>query len=147
MSAYQFTADGAVPEKRDRWEAMKRGFRGRCPHCGQGKLFQKFLKPVQRCAICGEEFHHHRADDLPAYIVIFLVGHLVVAGLMSAEQHAEWPIVVHAILWPALTVILSLLLIQPVKGAIVGLQWAMRMHGFAGRSEEEEPHQTGRVDP
>ena len=66
MSAYEFTADGAVPEKRDRWEAMKRGFRGRCPHCGQGKLFQKFLKTAERCDICGEEFHHHRADDLPA---------------------------------------------------------------------------------
>lgn len=143
MSAYEFTADGAAPEKRDRWEAMKRGFRGRCPHCGQGKLFQKFLKTVDHCAICGEEFHHHRADDLPAYIVIFFVGHLVVAGLMSAEQHSEWPIVVHAILWPALTVILSLALLQPVKGAIVGLQWAMRMHGFAGKNHDENSHETG----
>jgi uncharacterized protein (DUF983 family) len=122
---------------------MKRGFRGRCPHCGQGKLFQKYLKTVDRCAICGEEFHHHRADDLPAYVVIFLVGHLVVAGLMSAEQHSEWPIVVHAILWPALTVVLSLALIQPVKGAIVGLQWAMRMHGFGGKAHEENAHETG----
>ena len=65
-------------------------------------------------------------------------------GLMSAEQHAEWPIVVHAILWPALTVILSLLLIQPIKGAIVGLQWAMRMHGFAGKDDDENSHETGK---
>ena len=146
MSAYQFTADGAVPEKRDRWEAMKRGFRGRCPHCGQGKLFQKFLKPVERCAICGEEFHHHRADDLPAYIVIFLVGHVVIAGLMAVEEHSEWPIAVHAVLWPALTLFLALVLIQPVKGAIVGLQWAMRMHGFAGKDHDAHTQETGKPE-
>jgi uncharacterized protein (DUF983 family) len=120
--------DGAT---RDTLLAVRRGALGRCPHCGQGRLFSRFLKVVPACACCGAPFHHHRADDLPAYAVIIIVGHIVVGGLVSSETHWEWPIWVHAALWPTLTVVLSLALIQPIKGAIVGLQWALRMHGFS----------------
>lgn len=112
--------------------AIGRGLRGRCPHCGEGRLFKGFLKPVDTCASCGEAIHHHRADDLPPYIVITIVGHVVGGGLLLAERHADWSIGLHMAIWPALTVILSLLLIQPVKGGVIGLQWAMRMHGFGG---------------
>ena len=57
---------------------MKRGFRCRCPRCGEGRLFRAFLKADNNCAICGLDFTPHRADDLPAYLVIVIVGHLVV---------------------------------------------------------------------
>jgi hypothetical protein len=57
---------------------MKRGFRGRCPRCGEGKLFRAFLKVDNHCSVCGLDFTPHRADDLPAYLVIVIVGHLVV---------------------------------------------------------------------
>jgi uncharacterized protein (DUF983 family) len=112
--------------------AMKRGIAGKCPHCGEGKLFPRFLKVADRCHQCGEEFHHHRADDLPAYLAIFIVGHVVVGGMVSAETYGEWPLWWHIALWPTLTVVLSLALIQPLKGAVVALQWAHRMHGFGG---------------
>ncbi|HET7412499.1 MAG TPA: DUF983 domain-containing protein, partial [Pararhizobium sp.] len=59
--------DQARPEPRSILDAMKHGFRNRCPHCGEGRLFCAFLKPVDACAACGEEMYHHRADDLPAY--------------------------------------------------------------------------------
>jgi hypothetical protein len=64
---------GAV-EKRDLWSSLKRGFRGRCPRCGKGKLFRGFLKVDNRCSMCGLDFTPHRADDLPAYLVIVIVG-------------------------------------------------------------------------
>ncbi len=57
----------------------------RCPHCGKGKLFRGFLKGVDRCDRCGEEYSHHRADDLPPYLTVFIVGHIVVALFMGAE--------------------------------------------------------------
>ena len=60
---------GAV-EKRDLWSSLKRGFRGRCPRCGEGRLFRAFLKVADRCSVCGLDFTPHRADDLPAYLVI-----------------------------------------------------------------------------
>lgn len=115
---------------RDVKRAMWRGFLGRCPHCGEGKLFGRFLKVAPACARCGEDFHHHRADDFPAYLVIVIVGHIVIGGLVLAETEANWPLWIHIALWPTLALVLSIGLIQPVKGAIVGLQWALRMHGF-----------------
>jgi uncharacterized protein (DUF983 family) len=67
---------------------------------------------------------------LPAYVVLFIVGHIIVGLLMAVESHSNWPIWLHIVLWPMLTVFFSLLLLQPIKGTIVGLQWALRMHGF-----------------
>jgi uncharacterized protein (DUF983 family) len=111
-------------------QAMLRGFLGRCPCCGKGKMFRAFLKVADRCPDCGEELHHHRADDFPAYLVIVIVGHIVVPLVYSVETNFRPPEWVHLALWLPLTLGLALALIQPVKGAVVGLQWAMGMHGF-----------------
>ena len=67
------------------WNAMWNGVRGKCPKCGQGKLFSSFLKIVPACEHCGEEMHHHRADDFPAYIVVVIVGHVILGGFMAFE--------------------------------------------------------------
>ncbi len=116
---------------RQLWRAMGRGFMGRCPHCGEGKLFGKFLKVRHHCESCGEEFHYHRADDLPAYLSIIIVGHVVVGGMMhmAMVDDAVSPLMYLATLIP-LTIVMSLGLLQPIKGAVVGLQWANYMHGF-----------------
>src|SRR4051812_48770719 len=107
--------------------AMKRGFLCRCPACDKGRLFGRFLKVVDHCEACDTEFHHHRADDLPPYLVIFIVGHLIGYGILMTETRMEMPLWAHLAIWPLLTVILSLLLLQPVKGAVVGLQYALGM--------------------
>ena len=115
---------------RDSWPAMLRGWRGRCPNCGEGRMFRAFLKVADHCPACGEALHHQRADDAPAYFVILIVGHIVVPIVLAVETvyaPAYW---VHAVLWLPLTLGLSLAILQPIKGALVGLQWAMRMHGF-----------------
>lgn len=117
-------------------QAMWRGFKLRCPHCGEGRLFAGFLRSVDRCDRCGEAFHHHRADDLPPYLTIFIVGHVVVAAFMAVQHVGELPLWGHITLWCGVTVALSLALLKPLKGATIGLQWAMRMHGFSGRTEE-----------
>ena len=43
----------------------------------------------QQCEHCGEEIHHHRADDLPAYLVVVIVGHVVVGGFMGVEATSD----------------------------------------------------------
>ena len=121
-------------------EALKRGFLGRCPNCGKGKLFRASLKTADECPECGEEFHHHRADDLPAYLVIFIVGHIVVGAFMGMEALTDWPGWVHLAIWVPVTLVMSLALIGPVKGAIVGLQWAYYMHGFGDEDDQTETH-------
>jgi uncharacterized protein (DUF983 family) len=125
--------------------AMKRGFLGRCPACAKGRLFGRFLKVVDHCEACGTEFHHHRADDLPPYIVIFIVGHLVGYGILMTETKLEMPMWVHLATWPALTLFLCLALLQPVKGAVVGLQYALGMHGFgAARTKKNADEDNAR---
>jgi uncharacterized protein (DUF983 family) len=100
-------------------------------------MFWRYLKVADACPHCGEELHHHRADDAPAYFTIVIVGHIVV-GLVLAVEIAYRPALwVHAALWLPLTVILTLVLLPMVKGALVGLQWALRMHGFDPNSTEE----------
>jgi len=123
--------------------AMARGLRGRCPACGRGRLFRTFLKVADACDVCGTAFHHHRADDLPPYIVILLVGHVVGYGIFQSETRFMVPLWLHLAVWPALTLVLCMALLQPAKGAVVGLQFALGMHGFgeaqsASRASEPE---------
>src|SRR6266702_8881970 len=125
-----WTRDSASGEKRDVWTALKRGLRGRCPRCGQGKLFSAFLKVADHCSVCGLDFTPHRADDLPAYLVIVIVGHIVVPLALSIETNYAPPGWLQLAIDLPLTLVASLALLQPDKRAVVGLQWALRMHGF-----------------
>ena len=117
-------------QQRNVWQAMGRGLRGRCPRCGEGKLFRAFLKTADHCTHCGQDFTGHRADDLPAYLVIVIVGHIVVPIALSVETNFAPPVLLQLAIYLPITLLFSLLLLQPVKGAVVGLQWAFRMHGF-----------------
>ena len=118
-------------------QAMARGACLRCPACGQGWLFRSYLKVADSCPACGEELHHHRADDAPPYFTILIVGHVLIGGVLAVEQAyapAEW---VQAAIWLPLGLVLSLTLLPIAKGALVGLQWALRMHGFGGTVRQE----------
>lgn len=117
-------------------QTLFRGARCKCPSCGKGQLFRSYLKVADDCTICGEELHHHRADDLPAYVVMSIVGHIVVAALLWVEVRYAPSYLVHAALWGPLTLALTLGLLPPVKGAIVALQWKLGMHGFGKPIEE-----------
>ena len=130
-----WTQETGLKEKRDVWQALKRGFRGRCPNCGEGKLFRAFLKVDNACSVCGLDFTPHRADDLPAYLVIVIVGHIVVPMALMIETNYSPPVALQLAIYLPLTFVASLALLQPVKGAVVGIQWALRMHGF----DEENP--------
>ena len=104
--------------------------RGRCPACGQGPLFRRFLKPVDQCAHCGQNWQGHQADDFPAYLVILLLGHLIVPLVVEVNLLFNVPVTVQMLVWPTLTAALALLMIQPAKGAVIAFQWSRRMHGF-----------------
>lgn len=116
-----------------------RGLKMRCPACGEGRAFGRFLKVRDACEACGQPLHHHRADDLPPYVTIFIVAHVVGYGVLVSELSWEWPLAWHLAVWPALTLALALALMQPIKGAVVGLQYALGMHGFGiGTRDEDE---------
>lgn len=118
--------------KREILPAILRGARGRCPRCGVGRLFSGFLKIADRCDHCGEELFHQRADDAPAYLTILVTGHIMVPVVLGVEEFFEPAIWVHLLLWMPLIPATCLSLLRPIKGGVVGLQWAAQMHGFGG---------------
>jgi uncharacterized protein (DUF983 family) len=133
---------GRAPDRRLAL-SIKRGLLCRCPHCGEGRLFRAFLKPVDHCAVCGEDYTHQRADDLPAYLVIVVVGHVLMTGYMLTDMVWRVSPWVHMAIWVPLAVIAALITIQPIKGGVIGLQWANRMHGFGGAGDESNPGRGG----
>ncbi|WP_095011393.1 DUF983 domain-containing protein [Tsuneonella mangrovi] len=112
------------------WQAAKRGVRCRCPRCGGGELFGKWLKPVERCRTCGQDWTHARADDVPAYISILLTGHLLAPLIIFLFADLDLS------LWAAAAIIFPLATgmviggLQPIKGAVIALQWWLGMFGF-----------------
>lgn len=120
------------------WPAMVNGMKCRCPACGEGKLYTGYLKIADECPSCGEELHHHRADDAPPYLVIVIVGHIIVGAILHIEMVYTVPPWIYLWTMVPLTVILCLALLPIVKGAVVALQWSGYMHGFDGGAEDDE---------
>jgi len=111
--------------------ALFRGWRCKCPRCGQGRLLKGYLKVADSCPVCKLDYSHHRADDGPAYLTILLVGHLMAPLLHFA--FVKWrpePLVLFTI-FAVGCVALSLYLLPRLKGSIVAFQWARGMGGFA----------------
>ena len=120
----------AATEVRPLKPALLRGWRRRCPNCGEGQMLQGYLKVRDECPVCGEDFHHHRADDGPAYLTILIVGHLLAPLLLFTFTKFRPEPLVLAVGFTIGTVALSLYLLPRLKSAIVAFQWAHRMHGF-----------------
>ena len=116
--------------ERDLGPALVHGLRGCCPACGQGRLFTGYLAVRPACDACGEALHHHRADDAPAWATMLVVGHVMIPLILFVRTLPDLPVLFHSLFWPLVALVLCLLLLRPVKGAIVGWQWAHRMHGF-----------------
>lgn len=110
--------------------AVGHGLRGRCPACGEGWMFARFLKPAPACPTCGLTLDGHQADDFPAYIVILLLGHILVPLMIEVNAALAIPLGWQALIWPALAILLAVAMIQPVKGAVIAVQWSRRMAGF-----------------
>ena len=130
------TIEHLLKEERSRRAAMWRGLRGQCPQCGEKTLFRQYLKISDRCGACGLNLFGHQADDAPPYFTIFIVGHIIVPVALIVERMYMPPLYVHALLFCVMAILISLISLPMVKGAVVGLQWALRMHGFAENAED-----------
>ena len=115
---------------RDTWTSVKRGWRQTCPCCGTGQMYGRYLKVNDVCPSCHTELHHHRADDAPPYFVMLITAHVVVVGILAMEKAYAPDTWIQLAIWMPVLVLLSLWLLPRVKGALIGYQWALRMHGF-----------------
>jgi uncharacterized protein (DUF983 family) len=119
-------------EERPLRPALARGWQRRCPCCGTGPLFRGYLTVRDACPVCGEDLHHHRADDGPAYLTILIVGHLMAPLFLFVFTTWRPDPLIMASGFSIGVVALSLYLLPRLKGGIVALQWSKRMHGFGG---------------
>jgi uncharacterized protein (DUF983 family) len=107
-------------------QGLARGFKRRCPNCGEGALFQGYLKVQPTCAHCGNDNSQYRADDAGPYFTILLVGHLVIGPMLIFPFIWKAPIGLVLGTTLPLVAVLTLALLPVVKGAVIGAQWALR---------------------
>ncbi|MDQ7079989.1 MAG: DUF983 domain-containing protein [Paracoccaceae bacterium] len=119
-----------LPPERPVKPAVMRGLRLKCPNCGSGPLMRGYLKVRDHCAVCGEELHHHRADDGPAYLTILVTGHIIAPLIFWVFATFRPDPLIMAMGFTIGFVSVALFLLPRFKGMFVALQWAKRMHGF-----------------
>jgi uncharacterized protein (DUF983 family) len=112
-------ADSAPPNEMP----IGRGLRGRCPACGQGRLFKGFLDLRPACEHCGLDFSFADAGDGPAVFVILIGGAIVVFAALMTEVVFQPPYWVHAALWLPLILLVTLGPLRPIKGLLIALQY------------------------
>lgn len=103
--------------------ALQRGARGRCPACGKGRLLRNYLTPNARCSECGEDLSRYQAADFAPYLVTFLVGLIFTPLTLVLTAHGANELMLPVLLLAA--VVSAVLLLPPVKGAALGLLWAV----------------------
>lgn len=108
--------------------SVLRGFKRTCPHCGKGHFFKGYLK-VGDCSSCNAPTSEIRADDLPPYITIFIVGHIIVPLLVVVEAAYKPALWMQMAFWPTATLLLTLLFLPFIKGGVVGLMWHLKIKG------------------
>lgn len=99
------------------------GLVGRCPRCGDGRLFQGFLALRPSCERCGLDFSFADSADAPAFFVMFLSGFIVAGSALAVEILYSPPYWVHALLWVPLILATTLLPLRPIKGLMIALQY------------------------
>ncbi len=105
-------------------EPIKAGLKGRCPRCGEGKLFNGLLTVSPRCGVCRLDNSFADAGDGPAVFVILIIGFVVVGLALWMEVTHNPPLWVHFLLWIPLVVVLSLVALRLIKGVLITLQHA-----------------------
>ena len=121
--------------ERPLWPALARGWRRKCPRCGNGPVLRGYLKVRESCTVCRQDFTPARADDGPAYLTILIVGHLMAPTLHIAfVKFRPEPLILFTI-FSIGCIALSLYLLPRLKGAIIAFQWARRMFEFEDESK------------
>ena len=105
---------------------MWRALVGRCPNCGQGKLFESYFKQVDHCAVCRERYGHIRSDDAAPWLTILVVGNITVPIILVAERLTSWPTWVSMTVWPAFDLALALVALPRAKAVFLSAIWAIQ---------------------
>jgi uncharacterized protein (DUF983 family) len=99
------------------------GLRRRCPQCGEGEVFQSYLRFRDHCRVCSADFKSADAGDGPAVFVILIVGAIVAPLLIILQFGLHLPgwLALSATMFAA--IVLCLALLSPFKATLFALQW------------------------
>ena len=117
------------------FRAMLRGVRATCPVCGRGRLFVGWLRVTPVCSACAAPLGLISADDAPPYFTVFIVAHLAIGALVAVDRSVRLSVLAEMLIFLPATLLLTLLLIRPVKGATVGLMMKL---GFMKPPDERD---------
>ncbi len=103
--------------------AWMAGLTLRCPQCGQGEVFQGYLKFRDTCRACSADFRAADAGDGPAVFVILIVGAIVAPLLFILQFGLDLPGWLALTLTMVAAIALCLALLPPFKSVLFALQW------------------------
>lgn len=121
------TAIDPTPARKSRFLAgLLRGLKRRCPNCGEGALYSRYITVQAHCAVCGHDNAQYRADDAGPYFTILVVGHLVIGPMLFSPF--IWKAPIGWVLGTTLPMIaiLTVVLLPIIKGGVIGAQWALK---------------------
>lgn len=108
----------------------RRAALGRCPRCGEGRLFEGYLNLVPACPQCGLPLERADSGDGPAFILIFVLGFLIVPPVLLFARHSSWPMWLHILVWSSVILAATLGTARPAKALLVGLQYRTKPEMF-----------------
>ena len=113
--------------RRSYWKSLARGLRGRCPHCGRGRMFYRYLKVEPVCQGCGHDLDRYPSDDGPAYFTVLIVGHLVVVPFLILGAGLIWKAPLWILVPSALAAFatVTLIALPIIKGGVIGVLYAL----------------------
>ncbi|TWF54960.1 DUF983 domain-containing protein [Neorhizobium alkalisoli] len=101
----------------------KTGVHGKCPRCGQGHLFDGFLKMRPSCEVCGLDYSFADPADGPAFFVICFACVPAVALAVWIEVTFQPPFWVHLLVSLPFLLLTCILPLRPLKGWLVASQY------------------------
>lgn len=104
-------------------EAVALGLSQKCPRCGQGSLYQSFLKVRTSCDVCSLDLSREDSGDGPAAFLIFGIGGVVLFLALVVELAAQPPYWVHFSIWLPMVLVLFWLLAPRAKAIFIALQY------------------------
>ena len=103
--------------------ASRRAALGKCPCCGEGRLFRAYLKQVDNCSVCGEAFGAIRADDAAPWLTIIIVGHVFLPIVMAMIAIDTLPVWASCTVCVAILIALSLVILPRAKALFIATLW------------------------
>ena len=104
------------------------GIRGLCPRCGAKTLFGGWISFAPTCRACGLDIAAFNVGDGPAAFLTLFLGALIAGLAIAVELIFSPPWWVHALLWPAITLVLILASLRLTKGMLLALEYRHSAH-------------------